>query len=101
MVVTALKRFYLRQLNGRKTNPPSPRDQRAVKYFAYPDWKFDRLGEEFPDGRYEAGADIGPDEWTTLRIDIDGTRQRNRGADAYRDQIGTRRWQHWPIRRHR
>jgi Domain of Unknown Function (DUF1080) len=65
---------YLRPLNGWKTNPPSPRDQRAVQYFAYPDWKFDRLREEFPDGRYEAGADIGPDEWISLRIDINGTR---------------------------
>jgi hypothetical protein len=65
---------YLRPLNGWKTNPPSPRDQRAVQYFAYPDWKFDRLREEFPDGRYEAGADIGPDERISLRIDIDGTR---------------------------
>ena len=65
---------YLRPLNGWKTNPPSPRDQRAVQYFAYPDWKFDRLREEFPDERYEAGADIGPDEWITLRIDIDDTR---------------------------
>jgi hypothetical protein len=64
---------YLRPLNGWKTNPPSPRDQRAVQYFAYPDWKFDRLCEEFP-GRYEAGADIGPNEWINLRIDIDGTR---------------------------
>jgi hypothetical protein len=25
-------------------------------------------------GRYEAGADIGPNEWIDLRIDIDGTR---------------------------
>jgi Domain of Unknown Function (DUF1080) len=64
---------YLRPLNGWKTTRP-PRDQRAVQYFAYPDWKFDRIREEFPDGRYEAGADIGPDEWITLRIDIDGTR---------------------------
>jgi hypothetical protein len=36
--------------------------------------EFDRLRDEFPDGRYEAGADIGPDEWISLRIDIDGTR---------------------------
>jgi hypothetical protein len=64
---------YLRPLNGRKTNPPHPRDQRAVQYFAYPDWKFDRLREEYPDGRYEAGADIGPDEWNTLRVDVHGT----------------------------
>jgi hypothetical protein len=61
---------YLRSLNGRKTNAPNPRDQRAIQYFAYPDWPFDRLREMYPDGRYEAGADIGPDEWTNLKIDI-------------------------------
>jgi hypothetical protein len=65
---------YLRPLNGLKTTPPSPRDQRAIQYFAYPDWKFDRLREQYPDGDYEAGADIGPDEWITLKLDIDDTR---------------------------
>ena len=60
-------------LNGLKTNPPSPRDQRAIQYFAYPDWPFDRLRTEYPDGRYEAPADIGPDEWTKLRIDVEST----------------------------
>jgi hypothetical protein len=64
---------YLRPLNGLKTNPPSPRDKRAIQYFAYPDWKFDRLREEYPDGRYEAAANIGPGEWIMLKIDIDGT----------------------------
>ncbi|HET9396402.1 MAG TPA: hypothetical protein VFO36_10125 [Nitrospiraceae bacterium] len=63
---------YLRPLNGMKVNPPSPRDKRAIQYFAYPEWKFDRLREEHPDGLYEAGADIGPDEWITLRLEIDG-----------------------------
>ena len=47
---------YLLPLNGRKTNPPSPRDKRAIQYFAYPDWKFDRLRKEYPDGRYESRA---------------------------------------------
>ena len=65
---------YLRPLNGQRTHPPSPRDQRAIQYFAYPDWKFDRLREQYPDGDYEAGADIGPDEWITLKLDIDDTR---------------------------
>ena len=65
---------YLRPLNGRKTNPPSPRDRRAIQYFAYPDWKFDRLRREYPDGRYEAGADIADDEWIRLKLDIDETR---------------------------
>ena len=65
---------YLRPLNGRKTNPPAPRDRRAIQYFAYPDWRFGRLREEYPDGRYEAGADIAGDEWIALRLDIDEDR---------------------------
>ena len=78
-VVDAKARFesvYLRPLNGRKTNPPSPRDKRAIQYFAYPDWKFDRLRKEYPDGRYESGADIADDEWIRLKLDIDDTRVR-------------------------
>lgn len=71
---TAGDRFecvYLRPLNGRRANPPSPRHLRAVQYFAYPDWTFDRLRDTYPDGRFEAGADIGPDEWIHARIDVD------------------------------
>jgi len=78
-VVDAEARFesvYLRPLNGRKTKPPSPRDKRAIQYFAYPDWKFDRLRKEYPDGRYEPGADIADDEWITLKLDIDDARVR-------------------------
>jgi hypothetical protein len=67
---------YLRPLNGRKTNPPSPRDKRAIQYFAYPDWKFDRLRKEYPDGRYESGADIADDEWITLKLEVDEARVR-------------------------
>ena len=59
-----------------KAESPPPRDGRAVQYYAYPDWKFDRLREEEADGGFEAGADIRPDEWTTLRLDIDGRRIR-------------------------
>ncbi|WLQ05781.1 hypothetical protein [Arthrobacter oryzae] len=61
---------YVRPLNGAKADPPGPRAQRAAQYFAYPDWNFERLREEYPDGRYESGADIGPDEWIHLRIAI-------------------------------
>jgi hypothetical protein len=78
-VVDAEARFqsvYLRPLNGRKTNPASPRDKRAIQYFAYPDWKFDRLRKEYPDGRYESGADIADNEWITLKLDIDDARVR-------------------------
>ena len=40
------KRFecvYIRPMNGLKANPLPPRDKRAVQYFAFPAWKFDRL----------------------------------------------------------
>jgi hypothetical protein len=63
---------YLRPTNGRKLAPPAPRDNRAIQYFTYPDWKFDRLREEEPDGPYEAGANIGPDEWIALAIEVNG-----------------------------
>lgn len=65
---TAFESVYLRPLNGTKTDPPPPRDRRAIQYFAYPDWPFDRLREEYPDGRYETGLDIGPEEWIRLEL---------------------------------
>lgn len=61
---------YLRPLNGLKTKIGPPRNQRAVQYIAYPDWPFDRLRDKYPDGRYEAEANIGPDEWNTLGVHI-------------------------------
>lgn len=66
----AFESVYLRPLNGAKTNPPPPRDRRAIQYFAYPDWPFDRLREAYPDGSYEAGLDIGPGEWITLELTV-------------------------------
>src|SRR5471032_2899560 len=67
---------YVRPLNGLKHKPPPPRDKRAVQYFAYPDWPFDRLRQSYPDGRYEVGADIAGDEWIALRLDIDEDKVR-------------------------
>jgi hypothetical protein len=78
-VVNGGERFesvYLRPLNGLKLNPPPPRNKRALQYFAYPDWRFERLREEYPDGRYEAGADIGSSEWTNLTVDLQEMRLR-------------------------
>ncbi|WP_203567152.1 hypothetical protein [Aestuariimicrobium ganziense] len=65
----AFESVYLRPLNGLKVDPPGPRGQRAVQHFAYPDWPFDRLREERP-GLYESAADIGPDEWIQLSVDV-------------------------------
>ncbi|GAB2586418.1 hypothetical protein GCM10009593_26830 [Microlunatus antarcticus] len=61
---------YLRPLNGQGLNPPAPRNRRAVQYFSYPDWPFDRLREAYPDGRFEAPADLLPDIWTTLVLTV-------------------------------
>jgi hypothetical protein len=65
-------------------SPPEPR--RRLQYFAYPDWKFDRPREAHPDGRYETGADIAPDEWLPTpavdrRLARRGLRQRAPGDD--------------------
>lgn len=64
---------YLRPLNGLRADPPEPRQGRAVQYFAYPDWKYQRLRDSYPEGTFEAGADIGPGEWTHLRLIITET----------------------------
>lgn len=61
---------YLRPMNGLSLNPPGPRAQRAAQYFVYPEWKFDRLREVYPDGPFEAGADILPEVWHHVRVDI-------------------------------
>ena len=61
---------YLRPLNGLQLSPAPPRHRRAVQYFAYPEWKYQRLREEYPEGTFEAGADIRPDEWIHLALDV-------------------------------
>ena len=62
---------YLRPLNGAALDPPAPRQLRAVQYFDYPDWPFSRLRDTYPEGVYEAGADIEPDRWLHLTLVVD------------------------------
>lgn len=69
---SAFEAVYVRPMNGQSEHPPAPRDVRAVQYFAYPEWKYQRLRDEYPSGDYEAAADIGPDRWLRLRLDIRG-----------------------------
>lgn len=72
-IVTDVESFecvYVRPMNGRGLNPPPPRDVRAAQYFAFPEWKFDRIREEFAGGTYEAGADIAPDTWMHVRLEV-------------------------------
>lgn len=72
-VTRELDRFesvYLRPTNGTLTNPGPPRNTRGIQYFAYPDWPFDRLREEYPAGTYEAAAPIAPGRWSRLSVDV-------------------------------
>jgi len=66
--------IYLRMTNGLKAEPPppSPRNERAIQYFSYPDWRFSRFRKEFP-GQYEKGASIAPRLWIPFRIEVSGT----------------------------
>ena len=66
--------IYLRMTNGLKADPPPPppRNERAIQYFSYPDWRFSRFRKEFP-GQYEKGANIGPKLWIPFRLEINGT----------------------------
>lgn len=67
---THFESVYLRPTNGSSVTPEGPRRERAVQYFAYPDWPFDRLREERPHGGFEAAADIRPDTWARLVVDF-------------------------------
>lgn len=81
--VAAFESVYLRPTNGRHAGAPSPRDRRAIQYFAYPGWRFELLRTTYPDV-YETGADIDLDRWTTLRLEVDADR-----LDAYVDDVLT------------
>lgn len=66
----AFEAVYLRPKNGRSLAPEPPRSERAVQYFAYPEWDFQKLRDAFPGDLYEAGADIEPDRWSRLQLTV-------------------------------
>lgn len=59
--------IYLRPTNARVDN--QLRRNRAIQYFSYPDFKFERLRKEAA-GEYESYADMGLDEWIDVRIEV-------------------------------
>lgn len=70
---SAFESVYLRPTNGRAENQFMR--NHSVQYFSYPDYKFDKLRKESP-AMYETYADIGLDEWITLRLEINGPKVR-------------------------
>ena len=69
----ACEGLYLRPTNGRADD--QVRRNHTTQYFSYPGWDFDRLRREAPD-KYESYADVVPDEWTHLRIEVAGATAR-------------------------
>lgn len=63
--------IYIRPTNGRADD--QVRRNHSIQYFSYPDFKFDRLRKEAPE-KYETYADMGLNEWITMRIDIKGNK---------------------------
>ena len=63
--------IYIRPTNGRADN--QLRRNRSIQYYAYPDFKFDRLRKEAP-GEYESYADMGLNEWIKIRIVVKGAK---------------------------
>lgn len=59
--------IYIRPTNGRADD--QIRRNHSVQYYAYPEYKFDRLRKEFPE-LYETYADMGLDEWITMRVEF-------------------------------
>jgi hypothetical protein len=66
---SSFENFYIRPTNGRADD--QVRRNHSVQYYSYPDYKFDRLRKESPE-RYESYADMGLNEWITLKIVVQG-----------------------------
>ncbi len=65
--------IYIRPTNGRADD--QLRRNRSTQYFSYPDFKFDRLRNEFV-GMYESYADMGLNEWIKLKIEVKGEKAK-------------------------
>lgn len=66
---TAYESIYFRPKVGR-VNDQFARNK-TVQYYAYPDFKFDKL-RKIRDGKYEGAAPIALREWFTVRIEVNG-----------------------------
>lgn len=66
---TTYESVYLRPRVGR-SNDQQARN-RAVQYYSYPHYKFNKLRQESP-GKYETAAPIALDEWITMRLEVNG-----------------------------
>lgn len=68
---TKFESFYVRPTNGRIEDPV--RKNRGVQYFSYPTYTFDYF-RNLGITDFEGPADIGLDEWISLKAVIDGAK---------------------------
>jgi pimeloyl-ACP methyl ester carboxylesterase len=64
----AFESIYLRPRVGRLDNQLAR--NHTVQYFAYPDFKFEKLRRPEYKGQYESYADVALNEWITMRYEI-------------------------------
>ena len=90
-----------------KESPPSPRQPHfTIQYFAYPDWKFDRLREQYPGTRTTKAARTSAPTMMHAqaghrRHPADRDRQWSRNSGTERNRGCTRSRRPRPVRRHR
>ncbi|MFA4870142.1 MAG: hypothetical protein WC623_18235 [Pedobacter sp.] len=65
--------IYLRPTNARSED--QVRRNHSVQYYAYPDYKFDRLRKDAPE-QYESYTDMELNKWITLRIEVEGNQAK-------------------------
>jgi hypothetical protein len=68
---SAYESIYLRPRVGRSDSQYAR--NHTVQYYAYPDYKFDKLRKE-TNSAYETYADVDLNEWITVRIEISGSK---------------------------
>lgn len=68
---SAYESIYLRPRVGRSDNQFAR--NKTVQYYAYPDYKFDKLRKE-ADGKYETTAPVDINEWIKMRIEVIGSK---------------------------
>lgn len=61
--------IYIRPDNGRSTD--QIRRNHSIQYYAYPNYKFDRLRKEEPE-KYESYSDMQMNSWITMKIIVKG-----------------------------
>src|SRR5262245_50181101 len=71
--ISKFESIYIRPTNGRADD--QVRRNHSIQYFSYPDYPFSRLRKEAPE-QYESYADMGLNEWITLKIVVLGSQAK-------------------------